>query len=61
VREDYLLLNSLEHGATLGDAIEAAFVDSTIVEADRPAHIQSVFHYLMQMGWLCTPHAQEPV
>jgi hypothetical protein len=59
-REDYLLLQALDHGATLGDAIEVAFADGTISEADRPAHIQSVFHYLMQMGWLCTPYAQEP-
>ena len=59
-REDYLLLHALERGATLGDAIEAAFADSALSEADRPAHIQSVFHYLMQMGWLCTPRMQEP-
>ena len=58
-REDYLLLNAIEKGATLSDAIEAAFADSKIDEADRPAHIQSAFHYLMQMGWLCTPKTPE--
>ncbi|WP_035351078.1 DNA-binding domain-containing protein [Edaphobacter aggregans] len=60
-REDYLLLHALDGAATLGDAIEAAFTDSAVPEADRPVHIQSVFHYLMQMGWLCTPRTQEPV
>jgi len=58
-REDYLLLEALERGETLGDAIEAAFIDSGIPEPDRPAYIQSVFHYLMQMGWLCAPRPQE--
>jgi hypothetical protein len=57
--EDYLLLHALEGGATLGNAIDAAFENSEIPEADRAAHIQSVFHYLMQMGWLCTPRTQE--
>jgi hypothetical protein len=57
--EDFRLLHALDSGASLGDAIEAAFENSTIPEADRPAHIQSVFHYLMQMGWLCTPRTQE--
>lgn len=60
-REDYLLLKGLERGETLGDAIEAAFIDSSIPEPDRPAYIQSVFHYLMQMGWLCSPRVQETV
>jgi hypothetical protein len=59
-REDYLLLHALDGGATLGKAIEAAFEKSDIPDADRPAHIQSVFHYLMQMGWICTPRTQEP-
>ncbi len=53
--EDYSLLRALESGVSLGDAIEAAFQQSAIAEEDRPAHIQSAFHYLMQMGWLCTP------
>lgn len=58
-REDYLLLHAFERNATLDEAIDAAFADSAIAEADRPAHIQSAFHYLMQMGWLCAPHTTE--
>ena len=58
-REDYLLLGALERGETLGDAIEAAFIDRAIPEPDRPTYVQSVFHYLMQMGWLCTPRSKE--
>ena len=59
-REDYLLLHALEGGTTLGNAIDAAFENSEIPVADRAEHIQSIFHYLMQMGWLCTPRTQEP-
>lgn len=59
-REDYLLLRAFEQGVTLGEAIESAFVNSTLSESDRAAHIQSSFHYLMQMGWLCSPLAREP-
>lgn len=58
-REDYLLLRAFEQGSTLGEAIEAAFAESTLPEADRAAHLQSSFQYLMQMGWLCTPRTME--
>lgn len=58
-REDFLLLRAFERNATLGEAIDAAFTDSAIAEAERPTHIQSAFHYLMQMGWLCAAHPAE--
>ncbi|HEY6413996.1 MAG TPA: DNA-binding domain-containing protein [Edaphobacter sp.] len=54
-REDWLLLEALERGDTLGEAIEAAFRDSDTQESDRPDIIQSAFHHWMQMGWLCAP------
>jgi len=41
--EDYLLLQAFEAGSTLSDAIDAAFVESSIAEADRPAHINPPF------------------
>ncbi len=53
-REDFLLLDALDHGNTLGEAIEAAFRKSTIPESEHPAIIQSAFHHWMQMGWLCS-------
>jgi hypothetical protein len=53
--EDFLLLRALEDGQSLGEAIEAAFVDSATPESDRPALIRSAFHHWMQMGWLCAP------
>jgi hypothetical protein len=59
-QEDYLLLQAFEQGAALGEAIEAAFAQSTLSEDNRAAHIQASFHYLMQMGWLCAPRTMEP-
>jgi hypothetical protein len=55
--EDFMLLQAFEQGQSLGEAIEAAFVDSATPESDRPALIQSAFHHWMQMGWLCAPRA----
>jgi hypothetical protein len=59
--EDYLLLHALEQGASLGEAIEAAFAQSSIPEPDRPAFLQSAFHNWRQMGWLCPPRSTSEV
>ncbi len=59
--EDYLLLHALEQGASLADAIEAAFTQSEIPEHDRPAFLQSASHNWMQMGWLCAPPSNAEV
>ncbi|HMH13401.1 MAG TPA: putative DNA-binding domain-containing protein [Edaphobacter sp.] len=56
-REDFLLLEALEHRDSLGEAIETAFRESTVPESEHPAVIQSAFHHWMQMGWLCAPRA----
>ena len=53
--EDFHLLEALERGASLSEAIEAAFRDSNVPESEHPAIIQSAFHHWMQMGWLCSP------
>ena len=56
-REDFLLLEALERGDSLGEAIDTAFRESTTPESEHPAIIQSAFHHWMQMGWLCSPSA----
>ncbi len=56
-REDFLLLEALERGDSLGEAIDTAFRESTRPESEHPAIIQSAFHHWMQMGWLCSPRA----
>jgi hypothetical protein len=56
-REGFLLLEALDRGASLGEAIETAFRESTAPESEHPAIIQSAFHHWMQMSWLCAPRA----
>ena len=56
-REDFLLLEALERGDSLGEAIDTAFRESTAPESEHPVIIQSAFHHWMQMGWLCSPRA----
>jgi hypothetical protein len=51
-REDYQLLKAFSQRASLAEAIDAAFLGSSMPEPERPAHLQSAFHYIMQMGWL---------
>lgn len=58
VREDFLLLSALREGRTLGEAIEAAFATSSILEQQQPAHLQSAFAYWTTMGWFCNPPAE---
>jgi hypothetical protein len=53
--EDYRLLSAFQQGVTLGDAIDLAFVDSLIPEDQRPAYLQSAFHYWTTMEWFCIP------
>ena len=56
-REDFLLLEALEGGDSLGEAIDTAFRESNAPESEHPVIIQSAFHHWMQMGWLCSPRA----
>ena len=50
-REDYLLLKALLSGASIGDAIDAAFVQSAIPEDDRGRWLQLVFASWSTLGW----------
>jgi hypothetical protein len=53
VAEDFRLLSALQSGATLEEAIEAAFEPSTMRGEDRPRHLRSAFQYWIAMGWIC--------
>ena len=57
--EDYRLLQALQQGVTLGDAIDIAFNGSLIPENERPAYLQSAFAYWTSMGWFCTPPSDQ--
>jgi hypothetical protein len=52
-REEYQLLFALSEGSTLGEALDRAFVSSTLPEEDRPARVQSWFANWAELGWFC--------
>ncbi len=51
--EDFYLLQAIQEGRTLMDAIDAAFEFSVMPEAERPGYVQSAFQHWMSLGWLC--------
>jgi hypothetical protein len=50
-RAEYRLLQSLLNNMSLGDAIDAAFADSTIPEDDRGSFLQQAFASWATLGW----------
>jgi hypothetical protein len=51
--EAYVLLSQLQSGATLGVALEAAFRNSSLSEAEQAAKIQEYFAHASELGWFC--------
>jgi hypothetical protein len=52
-REEYLLLRALDVGSTLGEALDQAFVSSSLPEDQRPARVQAWFANWAELGWFC--------
>jgi len=59
--EDFHLLSAIRGGATLSQAIDAAFANSAMPEEDRPAHLQSAFALFATLGWFCNQPAEDPL
>lgn len=53
--EDFHLLQAIDEGKTLMEAIDSAFESSAMPELERPSYIQSAFQHWMSLGWLCAP------
>jgi hypothetical protein len=51
--EEYMLLQSLDAGSTLGEALDQAFASSAIPEDERPARVQAWFANWAELGWFC--------
>lgn len=51
--EEYRMLTAIQAGEALGVAFEAAFTNSSVDEAARPAFLQDCFHQWAILGWLC--------
>ena len=58
-QEDFQLLQAIQDGQSLMDAIDAAFESSSMPEDERPGYIKSAFHHWMSLGWLCAPSATD--
>src|SRR5277367_4692819 len=58
-REEFMILTELRDGKTLNRAIDAAFRKRSIAVAERPSHVQKLFHTWAALGWFCRP-AQNP-
>jgi hypothetical protein len=51
--EEYLLLQALDAGSTLGEALVHAFLSSALPEDERPARVQAWFANWAELGWFC--------
>jgi hypothetical protein len=60
-REEFLMLDALRVGRTLGEAIEASFAASAIPETRRAARVQAWFGTWAELGWICAPELQTAV
>lgn len=49
--EAFAILAGLQAGASLGEALEAAFRDSPMAAADRPGYVAQAFHDWAGFGW----------
>lgn len=58
-REEFLILRELRDGKTLAHAVEPAFRQSSILPAERPAHVESWFHTWAALGWFCRPEKKQ--
>jgi len=54
-REEFIILTELRDGKTLNRAIDAGFRKSSIPVAERPSHVQKLFHTWAALGWFCRP------
>jgi len=53
-REEYALLTVLSDGSSLGEALEAAFLHSSINPAEQASSVSEWFGNWAELGWLCS-------
>jgi hypothetical protein len=57
-REEFLTLDALRQGRSLGEALDAGFAGSTIPEKRRAARVQGWFGTWAELGWVCAAEAE---
>ncbi len=53
-REEFQLLNALQHGSTLGAALELAFQNSSMTPHEQASSVGEWFANWAEFGWLCS-------
>ena len=53
--EFFRLLSAFQRNASLSEALEEAFVDSSIPDAERAESVQQWFAISAELGWFCKP------
>ena len=59
-REEFELLTSFSNGGSLGDALEAGFLYSSITPGEQAAKVSEWFCNWAELGWLCSTQ-QTPI
>jgi hypothetical protein len=54
-QEDFAILTALQHGKTIGAAVEAAMRKSDLPPEEWPAKVQTCFQTWAALGWFCRP------
>jgi hypothetical protein len=54
-REEFLTLEAIRAGQSLGAALESAFSESRIPEMRRAGRVRAWFSTWAELGWICAP------
>jgi hypothetical protein len=54
-REEFLMLEAIRSGQTLGSALDAAFRESRIPDSLRAGRVREWFAIWAELGWICAP------
>jgi hypothetical protein len=60
-REEYLTLEAIRAGKSLGAALEAGFRGSRIPDARRAGKVTTWFGAWAELGWICAPDLESLV
>ena len=60
-REEYLTLEAIRFGQSLGAALEAGFKESRIPEHRRASRVRAWFTAWAELGWMCAPDLESLV
>ena len=57
--EEFLTLEAIRDGQSLGEALDAGFAGSRVPEGRRPQRVREWFATWAELGWICAPDLEE--